>query len=181
MVSAQENLFCDMEERYWAHVPIEDPRIARLADGHYSRQTVGAKGAIGPGWRCALWHDGARGGAAWGVVLNRFRGQWYWRNSLFRNESGTLSSTLIAWATLDTYNLWLRRYRTLPTVALTTEVDIEATAARRSRSSPPGRCYLAAGWIPVRTTPREHGRSPKAILAAPWWYMVAAAAQKGST
>ena len=150
----------------WRHVPIEDPRIAELVDDedHYSRQTKGAKGAIGPGWRFALWHDGPRGGAAWGVVLNRFRGQWFWRNSLFHNSSGTLSSELVAEATRLTFELWERRYKSLPEVALTTEVDPIATAKRRSKHNPPGHCYLEAGWTFLRETPREHGRSPKVIL-----------------
>lgn len=159
----------------WHHVPIEDPRIAALVDDHendgksphYSRQTPGAKGTIGPGWRFALWHDGPRGGAAWGVVLSRFMGNWYWRNSLFHNASGTLSSVLIDHATRETYALWERRYRVLPEVPLITEIDPVATAKRRSQHHPPGHCYYEAGWTFLREAPAAHGRTLKHILAAP--------------
>ncbi len=167
-------LFGD-DGRLWRHVPIEDPRIAALVDDvehdgknpHYSRQTPGAKGTIAAGWRFALWHDGSHGGAAWGVLLNRFRGKWYWRNSLFHNASGTLSSSLIAAATVETYELWIRRYHVLPDVPLTTEVDPAATARRRSKKHPPGYCYYQAGWTFLRETPAEKGRTLKHILQAP--------------
>lgn len=107
-------VFGEIEVRLWSHVPIEDPRIAKIADNHYSRQTVGAKGALAPGWRFVFLHDGPVGSAAWGVVRGRFRGKWYWRNSLFRNESGTRSSDLIREATRETFALWERRYRMIP-------------------------------------------------------------------
>lgn len=152
----------------WSHVPIEDPRIAALADRHYSRQTIGARGAIAPGKRFAFHHVGPIGEAAWGVVYNKDPvGTYQWRNSLFRNESGTLSSTLIIAATALTYELWERRYRGLPTEPLRTEVAIEETRARRSKRNLPGHCYLMSGWRWVEDRPREHGRAAKAIFEAP--------------
>ena len=116
----------------WSHVPVEYPPARELADRHYPRQTKGATGILAPGERFLLWHQDPGGAAAWGVVRNRFRGRYRWRNSLFRNESAERSSSLIRAATADTYAMWERRYLQLPTERLTTEVDIEATAGGRS-------------------------------------------------
>ncbi len=151
----------------WSHVPIESPKAREVFERHYSRETPGADGIVAPGERFLLWHEGPSGAAIWAVVRNRFRGCWHWRNSIFRNESGTRSSDLIKGATETTLELWARRYRALPPEDLTTEVDIEATADHRSPWHGPGWCYKKAGWTPVRDTLREHGRSPKSIWKAP--------------
>jgi hypothetical protein len=55
----------------------------------------------------------------------------------------------------------------LPELPFTTEIDIEATAARRSKHHEPGHCYLLAGWKHVRWIPAGHGRSAKRELEAP--------------
>lgn len=91
----------------WSEAPREDSLAAELADGHYSRQTPGADGFLAPGASLVLVHRGARGLAVWGVVLNVFRGRLRWRNTIFRNVSGTLSSVLIAAATRVTYQSWI--------------------------------------------------------------------------
>jgi hypothetical protein len=122
----------------WSHIPVEDPRASALYDRHYSRQTIGADGVLAGGRRFLLWHEGPSGCALWGVVYNIFREVWRWRNAIFRNESGTRSSDLIRAATDATYAMWLRRYKALPDVPLETEIDIDATAARRSKRNPPG-------------------------------------------
>jgi hypothetical protein len=157
----------------WRQIPIEDSRAARFADGHYSRQTPGAKGFVAAGRRFALWHEGPRGPALWAVCLNLDPvGALRLRNTMFRNMSGTLSSELVVAATAATFELWERIYKELPSLPLESEIDIEATRRRRSKKSPPGKCYRDAGWVEVRRTPREHGRSAKVILtaacAAPW-------------
>lgn len=107
--------------------------------------------------------------AVWGVVYNMDAvGAWRWRNSLFHTEStATRASRLIEVATAETMSYWNRHYRGLPPTRLTTEVDIEATAGRRSKRNPPGHCYLCAGWTFVREIPAGHGRSAKIELAAP--------------
>lgn len=156
----------------WSHVPVEYAPARELADRHYSRQTKGADGILAPGERFLLWHDdalfgGAGKNAAWGVVRNRFRKQWRFRNSLFRNESSTRSSDLIREATRQTFRLWQRRYHCIPDEPLETEIDIEATRARRSKRNPPGYCYLMAGWIHVRDLDPGHGRPARAIFRAP--------------
>jgi hypothetical protein len=151
----------------WHWIPVEDPWAARFYDRHYSRQTKGAKGVLAPGKRFLLRHIGHRGRALWGVVLNLDpAGTLRWRNSVFRNESGTLSSFLIERATLATYVRWRAKYG-LPAIDLTTEIDIKATAGRRSKHNEPGHCYLMAGWRKVRDIPAGHGRPAKVEFAAP--------------
>lgn len=94
-------------------------------------------------------------------------GRMRFRNAIFRNISGTLSSELIIAAVAVTYAEWLRKYGALPAEPLRTEIDVEATAARRSKHSEPGRCYLCAGWRWIRDIPAGHGRSSKVELEAP--------------
>lgn len=153
-------------DELWSEAPREDSIGAELADGHYSRQTVGADGFLASG-RCLVLVAANRR-AVWGVVFGIFREVWRWRNSIFRNDkSGVLSSLLIERATSLTYRRWREKYGALPSVPLRTEVDIEATRARRSKKSEPGKCYLEAGWTKVRDIPAGHGRSAKVELEAP--------------
>jgi hypothetical protein len=162
----------------WHRIPDEDPYASRFYDGHYSRQTPGARGILAPGRRVLLWHEGPRGPALWGVVLNLDPvGAMRWRNSVFRNKSGTQSSALIAHALLATWLFWIRTYERLPILNLTTEIDIEATRVRRSKRHDPGHCYLEAGWRKVRDIEAGHGRSAKVELAAPHWFYVALVAR----
>jgi hypothetical protein len=161
----------------WSRIDIEDPRGRDLADRHYSRQTPGAKGYAPPGLRFALWYDDGHGwqsksrpsGAAiWTVVYNLDPvGDARWRNTLYRNESAWLTSYLCMRATESTFLVWLARYRVLPPVSLTTEIDIDATADRRSKRNPPGHCYLEAGWLFSHHVPAGHGRPAKDVLWAP--------------
>jgi hypothetical protein len=149
----------------WSIAPREDSLGAELADGHYSRQTPGADGFLAPGESLVLVHQGPIGRAVWGVVHNVFKGVQRWRNTIFRNVSGTLSSSLIESATLVTFEHWSTIY-TVPSIPLRTEVDIDATALRQSVWNQPGHCYLMAGWRKVRDIPRGHGRSAKVELEA---------------
>lgn len=152
----------------WSRAPREDSLCAELADGHYSRQTPGADGFVAAGQVVVLYHRGPRGGATWAALHNRDPvGAWRWRNCIFANRSGTLSSTLIIDATLTTYAEWRATYGDLPSVPLRTEIGIAETAARRSKHSPPGKCYYEAGWTFVRDIPAGHGRSAKVELQAP--------------
>ncbi len=103
----------------WFRVDKFDGRAAALADRHYSRQTVGSDQTLGPGQTLLLLTPDER--AVWGVVCNLDPvGAMRWRNSIFRNESPTLSSTLIEVselladlkedATRETYVAWRHRY-----------------------------------------------------------------------
>jgi len=151
----------------WRHVPVEHPPARELADRHYSRQTVGASGIMPPGKRFLLWHDSVLGKAVWGVCRNQFLGEWRFRNTIFRNESEHLSSSMIIEATRVTYEVWLRRYKALPSERLTTEIDIVATAKRRSKHKPAGYCYLMAGWEFLYEIDPGHGRPARVVYGAP--------------
>lgn len=124
---------------------------------HYSRRTPGSKTFTGVGREIVLvTHDG---GAVWAVVYQRTpsargtggsRGRvgvtdektrFLWRNMLFRNLAGGLSSELIKSATERTYEEWIKRYGSLPQERLRTEIDV-----RKVQSKNPGYCYLKAGW-----------------------------------
>lgn len=152
----------------WYRVKANDSLSAELADGHYSRQTPGADHFMASGRKVVLHHVTRIGRAVWGVVLNLDPvGTLRWRNSIFHNASGDLTSDLIIEATWATYAEWALEYGPLPTVPLTTEVDIAATARRRSQHHEPGHCYRVAGWREVRRTDGSHGRPPVVVLEAP--------------
>jgi hypothetical protein len=152
----------------WTRIDVEDPRGAELADCHYSRQTIGAAGYMPPGLRFALWHEPAIGAALWGVCYNLDPiGAPRWRNTIFHNASVSLSSWLIEHATVTTYEVWIIRYKVLPSIPLTTEIDVEATRARRSRRHEPGHCYRIAGWREVARFDPGHGRPERVVLEAP--------------
>lgn len=177
MIVATAQLALDVGVRpMWSRIDVEDPRGAELADRHYSRQTVGARGYMPPGLRFALWYDDAHGPsqwgrsgcALWGVVYNLDpTGRPRWRNTIFRNESAWCTSWLILRATEATYPVWISRYKVLPSIPLTTEIDVDATSSRRSKRNEPGHCYLVAGWREVRRIPAGHGRNETAVLEAP--------------
>lgn len=59
--------------------------------------------------------------------------------SVFRNEGARLSSDLVLEAEGHAWGRW-------PGARLFTFVDAQRTAARRSRRSRPGECFLRAGW-----------------------------------
>lgn len=152
----------------WIPVGREDSLAAEIADRHYSRQTPGSHGFMPPGKCVAFIHVGIKGAALWSAVLNLDPiGELRWRNTIFRNESDSLSSQLIIMATRATYLEWTLRYSDLPSVPLRTEVDIKATEHRRSRTVQPGHCYRMAGWREVREIPASHGRPAKVELEAP--------------
>jgi hypothetical protein len=160
-------LALNFDDALWHRIPDEDPYASRFFDDHYSRQTPGAKGILAPGFRGLWWHEGPNGSAMWGVVHNRFRGRWRWRNTVFRNKSGTQSSSLIIAATETTFEYWRRRYGSLPPLPLESEIDIKATRDRRGKDRPPGYCYECAGWTWIRSTLPGHGRGAKAVYEAP--------------
>lgn len=167
-MNAVANLSLDLGERpMWSRVDIEDPRARAVADRHYSRQTIGADGFVPPGLRFALWYDDGHGPALWTACYNLDpTGTPRWRNTIFRNESAWLTSWLAMRATEVTFAVWLRRYRVLPSVPFTTEIDIAATADRRSKRNPPGHCYFEAGWEFLRHVAASHGRPARDVLFA---------------
>lgn len=65
--------------------------------------------------------------------------------AIFRNEGAGLSSQLIAAADAIAFSRW-------PGQRHFTFVDPAETAARRSKHSTPGQCFIHAGWRPCGTT-----------------------------
>lgn len=149
---------------FWELSSSSDPCALEVVDGtgpfrahgpHYSRRTPGSRTFTGVGQEIVLIGPAA----VWAVVRQRTparagsgssRGRvgvpdetprYVWRNMLFRNLSGALSSDLIVEATRMTYMLWADRYGEMPAERLRTEVD-----CRRVRSTNPGYCYLCAGY-----------------------------------
>lgn len=128
---------------------------------HYSRRTPGSKTFTGVGQEIVLLHES--GAAVWACVRQRtpsargtgssrgregstdVKPRYIWRNMLFRNLGGGLSSQLIISATEATYRHWIERYGSLPEERLRTEIDTRAV-----RSKNPGYCYKMAGWLPDR-------------------------------
>ena len=129
-------------EGSWQSVARCDVRARELADRHYSRQTVGARDFMASGRTFVLLSLCGR--AVWGAIENMDpAGAPRWRCSIFRNEGSPVrSSDLIREATALTFERWLRSYRALPPVPLTTEIDPAAVRKKRD----PGRCFLRAGW-----------------------------------
>jgi hypothetical protein len=126
-----------------------DPRAARIADRHYSRQTIGAVQFAPPG-RCmvlitedasALWVT------SWPYpeyVRRDFADAWFC--SLFRNESPYLSSELILEAVAVTQ--W--RYGRPPKSGMITIVN-----PAKVQSVNPGYCFKRAGFKRVGFTKEE--------------------------
>ena len=126
-------------ERLWHLSHRADPAARRIADRHYSRQTIGAKQFVPPG-RCLVlvrrdaywvtsWPFGEYVRHAWpGLMVC----------SAFRNEGPTLSSALIRQALACTR--W--RWPELPDGGMVTFVDTDKVRRKRD----PGRCFRKAGF-----------------------------------
>lgn len=130
----------------WALSHRFDRRALPLADRHYNRQKIGSPQFVPPG-RCvvlltknadALWVT------SWPFaqyVRHAWAGAWV--NSLFRNESESLSSELIREAIAATRTIWEP-----PSLGIITFVDAKKTRRKRD----PGRCYRKAGFQHVGFT-----------------------------
>lgn len=123
-----------------------DPRALPIADRHYNRQKIGSPQFVPPGRCLVLLTEAAD--AVWvssfpfpEYVRHAWAGAWV--NSLFRNESGALSSDLIREAVAIT-----RAYWSAPELGMITFVD--GSKVRRKRDL--GRCYRRAGFRPVGHT-----------------------------
>ena len=131
---------------HWQQVTKFDPRTARLADGHYSRRTVGSPQFMPTGETIVLlsldelavfgwWRPHPRSGIK---AMNGLDG---WTCTIFRNTGPVLSSELI----LDAENAL--EGRTIGPDGLLTYVW-----DRKVRSCNPGCCFKKAGY-------RRRGRS----------------------
>jgi hypothetical protein len=137
----------DATEQVWHLSFRADPRALPLADAHYNRQSIGAPQFVPPGGCVVLLTADAD--ALW--VTSRPKAEYVqhawagaWINSMFRNESDVLSSTLILQAIAATRAIWAM----VPPLGIVTFVD--ASKVRRKRD--PGRCYRRAGFTHVGFT-----------------------------
>ena len=122
-----------------------DPVARKLADRHYSRQTVGAAGFVPPGRCLTLYTPSAYWVTSWPFaqyVKHAWAGAWVC--SAFRNESATLSSTMI----LDAVAATRWKWPDVPALGMVTFVD----AAKVRHKRDPGRCFLKAGFTRRGTT-----------------------------
>lgn len=129
----------------WRQVNRFSQDAARLADRHYTRQTVGSPQFMPSGRALVLLTEAgdAVWGTSWqvsdaGVAMAVHDWPLAWNCSIFRNEGPVLSSDLIREAVAATRAVWGEP----PEQGFVTFVD--ATAVRHKRD--PGRCYLRAGW-----------------------------------
>lgn len=129
----------------WTLTTRSDPASRRIADRHYSRQTIGAPGFVPPGRCVVLHHPRALWVTSW-PFTEFVRHEWAgaWICSCFRNEGAGLSSELISEAVSATRAV----FGDPPDMGIVTFVD----AARVRRKRDPGRCYLRAGWSRVGMT-----------------------------
>lgn len=133
-----------------------DPALCKLADRHYTRQSPGSPQWTRPGFNFVLTHyDKAVfvwWRPKWEANINRMDGLRAIECTIFRNESSTLSSSLIFEACE-----WLASYEAIAALkldpikdapdGLITGVSSEKTNKRRSKHSLPGKCFREAGFV----------------------------------
>jgi len=144
----------------WETANKGDRRLIALADVHYTRQQRGTNQCCRPGVNLVLvLSDGSAAWVTWHPIpsVGRMDNLEAWECTLFRNEGARLSSELIREATTRTFNAW----GWPPRDGLISAVGVNATKARRSKRSPPGKCFIEAGWLPIGE------RDGKAWLRAP--------------
>jgi hypothetical protein len=125
----------------WFVVPKFTPAGARLADGHYSRRTIGSPQFMPPGQTLVLLTEDCRAVFGWwrpdpksGITaMNGLDG---WTCTIFRNTGPDLSSALILGAEL----MLTERYTCGPDGFLTYVWDAKV------ESPNPGYCFKMAGW-----------------------------------
>ncbi len=148
----------------WRRTGRADPAMAKLADKHYSRQTVGSPQFSPPGQVITLivpefWPYKAAAGWVWhrphpDVEAKRMDGFDGWHNCcFFRNESDLLSSELIQEAIG-----WADEEWGVPKFGYDTYVWPE-----KIQSSNPGYCYQKAGWTKAGWS--KDGKKRRLVLA----------------
>jgi hypothetical protein len=129
----------------WALSHRADDQVRPLADRHYNRQKIGAKGFAPPGRCLVLKAPDSFWITSWPYpeyVMHAWAGAWI--NSAFRNEGAVLSSERIR----DAVALTRARWPEPPGLGMVTFVDARKTRHKRD----PGRCYVRAGFRRVGFT-----------------------------
>jgi len=141
------------------------PRMLAFADRHYTRQTKGSNQFCRPGKNLVLLlSDGSAGWVTWRPLpeVGRSDNLEAWECTLFRNEGETRSSVLVEQATAMVFREW----GWPPRDGFITAIGIEQTKRRRGKTSAPGTCYLAAGWLPF-THPNHAQNIDRQWMRAP--------------
>jgi hypothetical protein len=160
----------------WVVTTKADQRPRFLADRHYTRQTPGHPMWTRPGYNLILYAEQRSGRAA---AFCWWRPKWESgilgterkdklrciECSLFRNETRFRSSDLIREA-VTMLEGWEHTWDVHLPDGLITGVGSRQTAQGRSSDSPPGMCFVAAGWEPF-THPGKNKRAD-VWLRAPW-------------
>ncbi len=138
---------------------------AKLADGHYSRRTVGSPQFMPPGETLVL--ISARLDAVWGwwrphpragiVAMNGLDG---WTCTIFRNTGGARSSELVLEAESVLADRTARGETAGPCGP---DGLLTYVWPRKIRSTNPGWCFQLAGWTRDKWTDRG-----KRLLRKPW-------------
>lgn len=136
-------------EGNWLPSNRNDPRAYALYIRHYSAKKnkpfrkPGNTNVAGPGIPMVLITADSDALFVWlKNTVERYDKEVGINCSVFRNESAVLSSQLILEAEELAWGKW-------PGERLFTYVDPVETAKRRSKRSPAGKCFIAAGWRPV--------------------------------
>lgn len=132
----------DIGAPHWLVALQQDPVAAKLADGHYSRQTPGSRKFMPPGEQLALVSRDETAVFAWhrphpsaGIVaLNGLNG---WTCTIFRNTGKSLSSLLILEAEACLAKV---KGNCGPDGLLTYVWPAKVASAN------PGACFQHAGW-----------------------------------
>jgi hypothetical protein len=113
-----------------------DPEMSMLADRHYSRRTVGARGFLYSGRTLVIRNSEGTILFGWIWMQDKYRadGQTGYNCAIFRNESGRQSSAVI----LECEELAFREWG--PN-RVYTYID-----PRKILSANPGYCFKRAGW-----------------------------------
>ncbi len=140
----------------WREIDKGDPRGRILADGHYTRQTVGHPMWTRPGWNQCLYYEQRNGRSA---VFAWFRPKWESgivgterkdklraiECAIFRNCTRVRSSELIEQAVAAVLT-WEHALDVDWPDGLITGVSSEKTAGGRHEDHAPGWCFREAGW-----------------------------------
>lgn len=132
----------------WRLVTRTDPRAVAIADRHYSRQKVGALHFVPPGRSVVLLAPDALWATSWPkYAQHAWAGAWI--NSLFRNESNVIASTLIRQAIAATRAV----FGEPPEQGMITFIDpryVKPTPVRGQKVY--GWTYRKAGFHPIGET-----------------------------
>jgi hypothetical protein len=126
-----------------------DCEAALLADSHYSRQTIGARQFMPNGEKMVIRDAAGLMVFGWLFQKHRKDGQNGLNCSIFKNDSGRLSSEIILECESLAVGRWgLQRMFTY-------------VAPSKIRSANPGYCFKRAGWTIVRNEDGSIYVSPK--------------------